>query len=739
MSRLLLVSNRLPVTVQGEGEATELIPSAGGLATALRSLPDATERLWVGWPGPLAQASESLRSRIDEELAGHGARALHLTAEEVDLYYSGFSNGVLWPALHSLVERVRLDAYREWETYVRVNERFAETLASEMREGDLVWVHDYQLTLVPRMLRARRPRARIGYFLHVPFPSEDVFRILPWRDEILRGLLGADVIGFQTAANAKEFIGAAARVLGVEPGVDSIEFEGREIRVGAFPIGIDAAHFASIASDPAVALEAEQLRASANDQRIVLGIDRFDYTKGILRRLLGIERFIERNPTAQGKVRFLQLAVPTRGDTDEYKDFQKQVNEVVGRVNGLHGTPENVPIHFMHRSLSVEKVAALYAAADVMLVTPLRDGMNLVAKEYVACRTKEDGVLVLSEFAGAAAELSQALIVNPYDIANVAAGIEQALAMRPAEQKARMQFLRRQVFDHDVARWARTFLVELEGVGRSPVPEPSPSQTRMPSSTPTPTLVTRATEGKSTLLLDYDGTLVPLAASPELAAPDDDLCALLGELSARPDTNVHIVSGRPRDVLEKWFGSLPLGLHAEHGFWSRPAPGDGWLAARLVSMEWKQRVGPVLADVTRRTVGTFVEEKTASLAWHYRTADPELAVERLRELRMRLAPILAEDALELLSGSKVLEVRLKGIHKGLAAEKVVATAPPGSLLVAIGDDRTDEDMFAALPAGALTVRVGPGATRAGFRVVNSAAVRELLRHLLRGGSVTELV
>jgi alpha,alpha-trehalose-phosphate synthase [UDP-forming] len=383
-----------------------------------------------------------------------------------------------------------------------VNERFADAIVARYRPGDRVWIHDYQLTLVPAMLRRRIPDARIGFFLHIPFPAAEVFRILPWREQVLRGMLGADVVGFHTASYRYHFVYSAARVLGLDPDLETLAVEGREVRLGVHPISIDVDELVRLARDEEVRAEARGIRERAQGRKIVLGIDRLDYTKGIPRRMLAIERFLEREPELRSKVRFIQLAVPTREKVDAYADFRRTVNELVGRINGSYATLDDVPIHFLHRSMPMSEVVALYLAADVMMVTPLRDGMNLVCKEYVASRIDDTGALVLSEFAGAAAELIEALPVNPYDIDAVAAAIKRALVMPLPEQRVRMQALRRRVVTHDVHRWSHCFLNDLERASSA-----APAVRRRTDAPQRSTIASARSAPSLVVMLDYDGTL----------------------------------------------------------------------------------------------------------------------------------------------------------------------------------------------------------------------------------------
>ncbi len=380
MSRVIIVSNRLPVTlVEGDDGSVAAKASSGGLATALRSVHHAegSSSVWIGWPGPACVSAEELQKLLGP-LRCVGVR---LTAADVASFYDNFSNGVLWPLCHYLLDKVLLDVTADWKCYERVNQLFADAIVANLTSpDDMVWIHDYQLMLVPSLVRLRVPDARIGYFHHIPFPSADVFRTLPWRRQVLEGLLGANVVGFHTASYAQSFCYTCSAVLGLEFTAESVVIDGRPVAVGAFPIGIDASAFAGLAESREVVARAEEFRTEAEGRRVVLSVDRLDYTKGIIRRLLSIERMLERHPELGGQVHILQLAVPTRENVDCYAEYRSAVNELVGRINGRFGEPMRSTVHFLHRSVSPTELAAMYAAADVMMVTPLRDGMNLVCK-----------------------------------------------------------------------------------------------------------------------------------------------------------------------------------------------------------------------------------------------------------------------------------------------------------------------------------------------------------------------
>jgi trehalose 6-phosphate synthase/phosphatase len=721
--RILIVANRLPATVRTGANGIELAPSSGGLATGLRPWHQRANGIWFGWPGELSALSDEQRGRVDEQMRAAGMAPIPLTPEQVERYYHGFANRVLWPLFHYSVDRMPLDA-SGWAEYQDVNLLFANEVAREYRSGDIIWIHDYHLMLLPALLRQRLPHARIGFFLHIPFPSSEVFRVLPWRRELLNGLLGADLVGFHTFSYMRHFMKALVHVNGVEANIDRVRVRDREVQVGVFPMGVDAPGFAALTSNPDVRARIDDIKRDAGGRRIILGIDRLDYTKGIPGRLEAIAHLLERNVALRDQIRYIQIAVPSRGEVDSYQTFRKSVDETVGRMNGEYGTLHSLPIHYIHQTVSPHELTALYCAADVMLVTPLRDGMNLVAKEFAASRVDEDGVLILSEFAGASAELQGALAVNPFDTQSLADNIQRALAMPYAERRARMRALRSRVCACDAFAWANGFVQRLERV---------PHESSRVCAPPLTVVLGEARRTKAVrLLLDYDGTLVPLARTPELAVPDADLLRLLDDLADTPGIDVDIVSGRPRESLARWFAHLSISLWAEHGLWRRRRGCDAWEATLPLDADWIARVHPLLEQFAASTPGAFVETKTASLAWHFRESPREFGLRQAHELQLLLGDLLANQPLEILEGKKVIEVRARGVNKGLAAQRIQAEGSDSVVMVAIGDDRTDDDLFRAMPPGAISVAVGPAATAARYRVESYRNVRQLLRSLVEG-------
>ena len=723
--RLLIVSNRLPATVRVERGAVRIVPSTGGLATGLRPAHERSRGLWLGWPGALRRLDPRRKAAVDAQLEERGLVPVHLSATEVRRFYHGFSNGVLWPLFHYALERMPVDS-QDFGAYRDVNQRYADAVAEKHREGDLVWVHDYQLALVPAMLRERLPRARIAFFLHIPFPSSEVFRILPWRAEILRGILGADLIGFHTLAYLRHFSLSLLRVLGLTTDIDRVWHEEREVRLGAYPMGIDAAGFDALARDENVRSEAGSIRQEAAGASIVLGVDRLDYTKGIPRRLIAFERLLEREPDLRGRVRFVQIAAPSREAVQEYAAFESTVDGLVGRINGRFGTPTWTPIHYVHRSVSLRRLVALYLAADVLAVTPLRDGLNLVAKEFVASRPDLGGVLLLSEFAGAASEMSEALLVNPHDVDAMSRTMAGALRMTKAERERRFRPMRARLFEHDVHKWTARILQDLRAATSQ---EGASGRPRSPAATRTALLARLRRSRRIVLFLDYDGTLVPLAPHPDLAAPDAELLELLRRLARRPGTRVHLVSGRTRDSLETWFGGIPLDLHAEHGLWSRRCGEPHWTRNAPVGDGWKEQVRPLLDAFTKATPGSFVEEKSAGLAWHYARAEREFGPSQALELRLHLLELLSNAPVQVVAGERVVEIRAVGADKGTVVARGLAGEPVSALPVAFGDDASDEDLFDAMPHRGMSIHVGPSRSRAAWRLKDPQAVRDLLGRL----------
>jgi trehalose 6-phosphate synthase/phosphatase len=744
MSRLIIVSNRLPFTLRQRGSDIEWTPSSGGLVTALASYLDrererdaSFESIWVGWPG--STLPSELEARATAMLEQQRARPIFLSQEDGDEFYYGFCNRTLWPLVHYFSSYVDYDP-KLWDTYVRVNRAFCERVVRFAQPDDTIWVHDYQLLLLPAMLRASLPEASIGFFLHTPFPSYELFRLLPrpWKEQILSGMLGADLIGFHVHDYTQHFLHCALRILGRDHHLGSLLVDDQVRRADTFPLGVDFEKFQGTAESEAVVARSHEIRAGLRQAKIIVSVDRLDYTKGILDRLRGYELFIERHPEWHGKVTFVMVVVPSRVEVPQYQQMKVELDERVGALNGRFGTLEWSPIVYQFHPVGFEELVALYRAADIALITPLRDGMNLVAKEYLASKPDARGVLILSELAGAAREMNEAMLINPHHREEIADAIARALDMSPAEQESRNRAIRDRLQQHDASSWARHFLTSLGKVKT----QQGRLATKQLNSSLQERVVSECRRAQHALiLLDYDGTLVPIAKRPELAAPDPELLDLLSRLAALPRASVFVISGRERASLAGWFAETPIGIIAEHGAWLRepgpraagaePGEGGGWRLTRPISAAWKEQIAAILRPFVGQVAGSFLEEKDFSLAWHYRNADPDLGAQRAKELVDELTQYTANLDIHVLEGKKVVEVRTAGVNKGAVAVDLVHRLEPDFIL-AVGDDQTDEDVFLALPPAAISVHVGSPLSNARFCVSAHVDVRRLLERLIAG-------
>jgi trehalose 6-phosphate synthase/phosphatase len=721
---VIIVSTRVPLTIRHTSTGFDLAESQGGVATGLRAVQEQSGGVWIGWPGPTDNLTAEERIALEGELVRRHFIPVFLQRDEVRGFYQKYAHGVLWPLFHYLPQHLPLRPDAHWEAYERVNRRVVEMVAQHCGPDDEVWIQDYQLMLAPAMLRALRPELRIGYFLHVPFPSWELFRALPHRAALLEGVLGADLIGFHTTEYAVHFAASVTRALGVPVSSEGVlTYAGRTVTTGVFPMGVDVARFEAPAETHSFDLKAG--RGPGSEGQTMLAIDRLDYSEGIPRRLLAFERMLLDHPELRGTVTLLQVAVPSRTGGRAYRQHRRQVDALVGRINGAFGSLGWTPVQYLSRGFSQADVVSLYRHADVMLVTPVRDGMNLACKEFVASRTDQDGVLVLSEFTGAAAELTEAVQVNPFDIPSAAAAYYQALTMPLPERRERMRALRARVHAQPVHHWAEMFLRRLR-------PDRAEGQLGFATRQTTARVLARVNQAESlAILLDYDGTLVPFASHPDLAEPDAGLLQLIESLAARPDTQVHVVSGRQRASLERWLGGLPIGLHAEHGCWSRPPGAQEWRRHPASHPVPYDAILSRLKVATVRVPGSMIERKAAGLAWHFRLADPALGLRQADALVAEVHESFSTDVVDVIRGHMVIEFRPMGVHKGLVVRGVRKKASPGMIL-ALGDDTTDNDMFDALGPSDMAVRVGAGPCAADLHLRDVDACREFLAGIVAG-------
>jgi trehalose 6-phosphate synthase/phosphatase len=724
-TRLIIVSNRLPVTIRSEpgGELT-IERSSGGLATALAHTHNHMDSVWIGWPGGHFR-SAAMQRRIDQILRSeHRCVPVFLSAQAIQRYYYGFSNHALWPLFHFFQEYFSYGD-DEWEAYVHANQTFCDAVLQEATGNELIWVHDYHLFLLPGMLRQNLPDARIGFFLHTPFPSSEMFRVLPCREDVIRGLLGADVIGFQTFSYMQNFLWAVYRVMGIDAETGYLPYGGRQVAFEVHPIGVDPRQFlAAIHSSPETIAEIAQLDESVGPRKLLLGMDRLDYSKGIPARLRAYQCFLETHEEWRGRVSLIQVAVPSRERVVAYQELKRQVDALVGEINGVYGTTTWTPVQYVHRNLPFHQICALLRRADIALVTPLRDGMNLVAKEYVACQENRAGALILSEFAGASSEMGEAFFVNPYDEDGMAEKLHEVLSLPEDVLLERMMALHKRICTHTVDLWAQKFLASLEGI--QPI-----RRTHLLTARVRQRLLHAYTQAtRRVLLLDYDGTLMPLMELRHRAVPTPQVLAILHTLQEDARNLVAVISGRDRDTLERWLGDFGLTLVAEHGAWLRGPTEEAWTpTVSDLKNDWKSTIRPILDHVVEQTPGSILEVKDFSLVWHYRMADPEFGLWQARELSSQLQGMLAGTGLQVQSGNKIVEVKWAEVHKGLAASQILESGQPADFILAIGDDRTDEDVFSAVPQDQWTIKVGTGDSSARFSLSTPAEVIQLLTEL----------
>lgn len=733
MPKTIIVSNRLPIEFKISEEGLESRPSVGGLATGLKTVHAAANSIWIGWPGLTSEQMAGRENEIQQRSDSHRAVIVSLSQNELRDFYFGFSNKSLWPLFHYFLQYTMYNA-SQWQAYKQVNEKFAQTVLQHANPGDRIWVHDYQLMLVPQLIREQRPDVSIGFFLHIPFPAFEIFRTCPWREELLSGLLGADLIGFHTYDYVQHFLNSVRRILGHPIKFNEIDLGEKTVRVDAFPMGIDyaryrdaALQYRASADEPSESDMIERLKEHMKhspESRLILSIDRLDYTKGIPNRLLAFEHFLQKYPEYTGKVRLVMLSVPSREDVPHYRMLKRQTDALVGRINGKFGTINWIPIWYFYRSMPFEDLVALYSSADVALITPLRDGMNLVAKEYIATRTDSDGVLILSEMAGAANELSQAIQINPENHSQIAAALHESLQLPKAEQQKRMQAMQKRISRYHVERWASDFMKSLEKSGL-------PSSDAASCLKITPEISRKLVSefngaGKKLVLLDYDGTLVGFRENPEEAVPDEELYDLLDRINTDPNTEVAIISGRNRGFLARWFDRTAYTLISDHGVWMRRSSKE-WQKLEDPRTEWKTHIRPIMEDFVDRTPGAFIEEKEFSIAWHYRRVADALGEVRERELRLLLAGMVGDHNLSVLEGNKVLEVKNSLVNKGRAVTRLIRDGG-FNFVFAAGDDHTDEYMFAELPEMAQTVKVGTSKTVAKYYTPNPEEFRRLMHH-----------
>ncbi len=738
MSRLIIISNRLPFSLDVSGGNAQIRQSSGGLVSAIKSYFEETasegnrfsEKIWLGSCDFSQEDWENNKGSLQG--ADFTVEPVFIDTDLYSNYYNGFSNSTLWPLFHYFPS---ITQYKKehFEAYIKVNRIFAQRIIEIMKPDDVIWVHDYQLMLLPRLIRKANADATIGFFLHIPFPSYEIFRLLPlkWKSAILKGLLGADLVGFHTYDYAQYFIHSAKMILGIDNHYNTLHHQNRLVKADLFPIGIDYKKFRKTSEDEAVITYKNELVKNFGDKKIIFSVDRLDYTKGLNYRLNGFEDFLERYPEWLEKVIFIFNIIPSRDNIPEYNKRRRMIEEKVSEINGRFSSIQWQPIIYRYNHLEFNELCGLYQAANIALITPLRDGMNLVAKEFIASCT-DGGVLILSELTGAASELNEASLVNPTDAEEMADTIASALKMPLEEQKERMKAMQQRLADYNVVSWVNDFLEQLSNI--------KTEQQKMKVKMLEPKIVDKIRAdyekaAKRCILLDYDGTLAPFTKIPSHATPDTNLLDFLKKISSDERNEVAIISGRDSGTLDKWLGHLNLTFVSEHGVFIKYKDGI-WESQTSVAPEWKHAIRPMLQSYVTRCAGSLIEEKQNTLSWHYRNTHPGLGFIRSRELLNNLMQLTSNTPVQVIDGNKVLEVRLTGVDKGITALKLVNHFNPNFTLC-IGDDTTDEDMFKALEKKAYTIKIGNDATAANYNIPTQADVLPFLQQVVMVPEVVE--
>jgi len=733
MAKNIIVSNRLPIQITKVENSYKFIPTSGGLATGMKSVHEHKNSIWIGWPGiGIDEVENDAWILLEKSLVQNNYVPVSLHKNEVDNFYYGLANKCLWPLFHYFIE---FSIFNEshWQSYVDVNQKFANHVIKNISVGDTVWIHDYQLLLCPQMIKDVRPDVHIGFFLHIPFPSFEIFRIFPWREDLLKGMLGADLIGFHTFDYERHFLSSVKRILRLDVHFNRIANGLREVVVNTFPMGIDFNKFHNAAKTHLQQKNTEkselkkqlELHKKATESgKLILSIDRLDYTKGVVNRIKAFDLFLTKYPEYQEKVRLVMLTVPSRSDVPEYMRLKKETDEVVGRINGKFATVNWTPIWYYYRAMNFDDLIDLYMTSDIAMVTPVRDGMNLVAKEFVATRISGDGVLILSEMAGASKELFEAVLVNPFDTNAMADALLQAITMPLDEQKRRNIGMQKRLRRYSVEHWSHEFMHSLYECSDSKADVKTP---KINSKNQRKIIEAFQKAKRKAILLDYDGTLVPFHEKPEAATPDQKLIELLQALCQQPNTDIAIISGRDQSFMNNCLRNLPLTLVAEHGHYVKYKE-NKWKGSTRGDKQWMSDIMSIFESFMDRTPGTFIEEKHNSLVWHYRKTDPELADGRVVELKTVLSSLIS-DQLIVMDMDKALEVVDRQIDKGTAVTEIIGQNHYDFILC-IGDDVTDENMFSALPDSAFTIKVGKKPTVASYSIEGVYQVKALLEALI---------
>ena len=720
--RLFIISNRLPISIKEKDEDTYIKSSSGGLVSAVKSYVEHikleggsgfSEIFWAGVPGCSKSTWEKYSNNISSD---YNFLPVFIKNSVYDGYYNGMSNSVIWPVFHYF------PTYAEYkisyfENYIHANNDFLKVIINNIRENDIIWIHDYHLLPLAKMIRESFPLITIGFFLHIPFPSYELFKLIPekWQLEILNGMMGADLIGFHTIDYANHFLQSLQMRLGIDNDQNVVKYNNRLIKIDVFPISINYKKFNEGFDEKEIVKKRTFFKQQFKGNKIIFSVDRLDYTKCIMCRLKGYEQFLLNYPEYIGKIVFILSLVPSRDNITNYAKRKREIDEFIGNINGRIGTLTWKPVNYKYEHLDFNDMMALYTACDIALITPLRDGMNLVAKEFVASRKDLKGVLLLSEMTGAARELSDALLINPNDYKGIGDSIKQGLEMTLEEQKNRITQMQTRIKDYDILAWAEDFFDQLYKIKRKQsdfefIFLDYPSKLKMIDSF--------RKAKKRLFLLDYDGTLVPFSALPENSKPPEAVLDVLTKLNSDKRNTVYVISGRDSTTLEKWLGHIPLNLVAEHGAKIK-RQGTNWKKEieEIFEDSTKETLRNIMKYYVKRTANSFIEEKEYSFVWHYRNSNANQAKIRAAELLNELSGYADILNVQIMQGNKIIEARIKGMDKGTISKKLIKEYDY-NFIIACGDDNTDEDMFKVLQKNknAYTIKIGDSSTFAKYNI-----------------------
>jgi trehalose 6-phosphate synthase/phosphatase len=727
MTRCLLISNRLPVSFNEKIQ--EFVPSSGGLVSAIKGLDPQKVGYEFQWMGIMTDdvAPEKIQQLREISFGGIRCHPIMVGKASYDAYYNLYCNDVIWPLFHYERSMVHHSA-KGWKNYKLVNQLVANAICEEATEKDTIWVHDFQLLLVPGMVKAKRPELKVSFFLHIPFPSSEIFRELPQREVILKSLLKCDLVGFHDLSYLTHFKTSLHRILGENvTGND-------ENKWGVYPISIDVAHFEQLAQDHQTIELIEEYQRTKGDKKWILGVDRLDYIKGLLMKLKAFREFLRTNPDQVGLIQFFQVVIPSRTDVPEYKNLKNRIEQLVSSINGEFGTPTYMPVHYLFHPVTPFELSALYQVSDVLHIGSRRDGMNLVSLEYVVSQQDDSaGTMLLSEFTGAHSTLSYAISINPWDIEGTALKMKEALTRPEDQRRSDMAAMKNFLKNYTSSDWAQVFLRDLN---RHRVEEEGIEFVSTRGNFPW----MKELEGKRVAFFcDLDGTLIPIVSHPSKARVQEDTAQLLRHLAKIQDCQFVIVSGRDTEFLEKQFIREKMRFHlaACHGAYGySPAEGKWMDLVPHENGQWKEQALEALKLYTMRTPGSFIEDKGHAITWHYRNSPPNFAEFLANKLFIELEESLTSFPVQVKRGKKVIEVKSVHANKGVFVQQWLQQQPAEQrpeVVVALGDDTTDEDMFSTLQQmdiPAYCIKIGPGQTHARYMIKEQQGVNGFLRNYL---------